>query len=203
MNEYLGNSTQIKITYPYSEIKNRLNAFSKKLKFHISSLNFPYLFITTKFHKNPVKFRFITCNTNSYSFHSGKKNFKLLNKILKIIIEKGNNFIIYNNKPVLEYINNNNFYIKSINTYDFENLFGTIPHSGIVKVCSNIYHVFCSVLNCYKSFSINLAKFVFLKMFSIIIKIIFYRLRAWAYLWRAHFLDLLLIFSCLITKQFN
>ena len=56
MDEYLGNSTYIKITYPYSEIKNRLNAFAKKLKLHISSLTFPYLFTITKFHKNPVKF---------------------------------------------------------------------------------------------------------------------------------------------------
>ena len=32
MNEYSGNSTYIKITYPYSEIKSRLNAFSKLKK---------------------------------------------------------------------------------------------------------------------------------------------------------------------------
>ena len=32
MNEYLGNSTYTKINYPYSEIKNRLNAFAKKIK---------------------------------------------------------------------------------------------------------------------------------------------------------------------------
>ena len=71
MDEYLGNSTYTKITCPHSEIRNRLNAFAKKLKFHISSLNFPYLFIQTKFHKNPVKFRFVTCSTNSYSCHAG------------------------------------------------------------------------------------------------------------------------------------
>ena len=87
MGEYLGNSTYIKITYPYSEIKNRLNAFSKKLKFHISSLTFPYLFITTKFHKNPVKFRFITCTTNNYSCHIDKIIFNFLNEIIKVIEE--------------------------------------------------------------------------------------------------------------------
>ena len=43
--------------------------------------------------------------------------------------------MIYNNKPVLDYINNDNFYIKAINTFDFENLFGSINHSDIVKVC--------------------------------------------------------------------
>ena len=29
MDEYLGSSTYTKITYPYSEIKNKLNAFAK------------------------------------------------------------------------------------------------------------------------------------------------------------------------------
>ena len=159
MEEYLGNSTYIKITYPYSEIKNRLNAFSKKLKFHISSLTFPYLFITTKFHKNPVKFRYVTCATNSYNCHAGKMFFNLLNKILKVIDEKGNSFIIYNNKPVLDYINANNSHIKSINVYDFENLFGSILHSDIVKVCSDIYEDFSSILNCDKSFWIILVNF--------------------------------------------
>ena len=77
MDECLGHSTYTKITYPYSEIKKRLNAFAKKLKLHISCLTFPYLFVTTKFYKNPVKFRFITCAINSYSCHAGKVFFNL------------------------------------------------------------------------------------------------------------------------------
>ena len=52
---------------------------------------------------------------------------------------KGNSFIIYNNKPVLDYINNNNCDIKSINMYDFKNLFDSISHKDIVKVSCNIY----------------------------------------------------------------
>ena len=40
-----------------------------------------------------------------------KKNFNSLNKFLKIIDENDNSFIIYNNMPVLDYINNNNSYI--------------------------------------------------------------------------------------------
>ena len=66
---------------------------------------------------------------------AAKFSFNYLNKILKFIDEKGNNFIIYNNKPVLDYINNNNSYTKSINVFDFENLFG----SDIVKVCWYIW----------------------------------------------------------------
>ena len=44
MDKYLGNSTYTKITCAYTEVKKRLNAFPKKLKFHIFSLTFPYLF---------------------------------------------------------------------------------------------------------------------------------------------------------------
>ena len=107
--------------------------------------------------------------------------------------------------PVLDYINKNNSHIKSINVYDFENLFGSIPHSNIVKVCSDIYVYddFSSILNCDKSFWINLVKFCIFENVFIIVKIIFYRLKA--YLWVAHFLVLLLIFSysanSYITKQ--
>ena len=85
--------------------------------------------------------------------------FNLLNKILKVIDEKGNSFIIYNNKTVLDYINKNNFYIKFITVFDFENLFLTIPHRDIVKVCSDIYGDFNSILNCDKSYWINLVQF--------------------------------------------
>ena len=67
----IGNSAYTKLTSTYSEIKNRLNVFAKKLNLHLSNLTFSYIFIPTKFHKNPIKFRFVTCATNSYSFHAG------------------------------------------------------------------------------------------------------------------------------------
>ena len=71
MDEYLSNSTYTKITYPYSEIKNRLKAFTKKIKFHVSSSNLPHLFIATKFHKNNFKFRRVICATNKFSCYAG------------------------------------------------------------------------------------------------------------------------------------
>ena len=49
MDKYLGNSTNTKFISTYSETKDRLNAFANKLKSHIFSLTFPYLFIMTKF----------------------------------------------------------------------------------------------------------------------------------------------------------
>ena len=66
--------------------------------------------------------------------------FNILNKILKVIHEKG-------------------FHIKFINVFDFENLFGSIPYSNIVKVCSDIYDDFSSITNNDKSFWTNLVKF--------------------------------------------
>ena len=101
----------------------------------------------TKFQKNPVKFKFVTCATNSYSFHAGKSIFQFFKKKLKVIDEKGNSFIIYTNKPVLDYININNSYIKSIKTFDFENLFGRVLEGDIVRVCRDIYDDFSSILN--------------------------------------------------------
>ena len=98
----------------------------------MSGLTFPYLFIVTKFHKNPVKFRFVTWATHSYSFYASKKIFNLLNTILKVIAEKGNSLIIHNNKPVLEYINKNNSFIKPTNVFHSENLFVSIPYGNIV-----------------------------------------------------------------------
>ena len=119
------------------------------------SLTFPYLFIMTIFHKNPVKFKFATCATNSYNFHAGNLFFNLFNKILKVIDEKSQ--LLYNNKPVLDYINNS--YIKSINEFEFENLFGSIPHSDIIKISSDGYDDFSSNLNCDKSLWIDLVEF--------------------------------------------
>ena len=55
----------------------------QKIKLPISSLTFPYIFIITKYHKNPFKFRFVTCATHSYNCQAGKIYFNLLSKILK------------------------------------------------------------------------------------------------------------------------
>ena len=50
-------------------------------------------------------------------------------------------------------------YIKFINTYEIENLFGSTLHCNVVKVCGNIYDDYCSVLNCNNLFWINIVKF--------------------------------------------
>lgn len=76
LNEYNGNSTYNKFNSNKKELDNRILAFSKLHKFKINRMNFPYLFPTIKFHKNPIKFRFVTCSTNWYNSISSKKFFK-------------------------------------------------------------------------------------------------------------------------------
>ena len=46
--EYLGNNIKTKLTSPYSKIKNRLNAFAEKFKFHF------FIFLLHLFHKIPL-----------------------------------------------------------------------------------------------------------------------------------------------------
>ena len=57
----------------------------------------------------------------------------LLNKILKVIDEKGNSSIIYNNKPVPGIIKNNNTYTKSINTLDLKIYLVVSPIAILLK----------------------------------------------------------------------
>lgn len=52
-------------------IKRHLNAFGKKLNIRISNFKFLYLFIATKFHKNSIKFWFVTCGTIGYGKVAG------------------------------------------------------------------------------------------------------------------------------------
>ena len=103
----------------------------------------PFLYWTSKMHKDPTSFRFITCGTSSsISFLSEKVGYTL-----KMILKFARNSSKYNSK----YKCFNSFYIiedrqnvvnflntanrnrkyggsKSIQTYDFSNLYTSIPH---------------------------------------------------------------------------
>ena len=94
------------------KLKKCILAFDKKnLKLSRNGFNFPYLFITVKFHKNPVKFHFVTCGTNSYK--AGKILFNALNSILKVLGPFNNCYIIKNNYKVLDFFRINDEKIKS------------------------------------------------------------------------------------------
>ncbi|XP_071042668.1 uncharacterized protein, partial [Parasteatoda tepidariorum] len=134
--EYNANNTYLKLKEDKKVIEKRIIAFSKKLKFKLNRITFPYLFPIVKFHKNPIKFRFIACGTNSYNSDISKRFFCFL-KIILLKIKKEKNIIIESNVEVLDFIKSND--ISSINTFDFENLYTSIPHEKIIEICEGIY----------------------------------------------------------------
>lgn len=132
--EYVHNNTYICINNSEKVIGKRILALSKRIKIKLNNVKFPYLFPTIKFHKQPVKFRFVTCSTFCYNSYFGKLFFKYLKIILSNIFKLENNFIIDNNQKLLNYLNNN--IIKTVNTFDFENLYTSIPHDNLIDICN-------------------------------------------------------------------
>ena len=144
MNIFFNNSYK-KLNVNPSIIKKQILAFDEKFKLSRNDFKFPYLFITVKFHENPVKFRFVTCGTNSYNYKASKIWFNALNSILKVLESSNNCYIINNNCKVLDFYRINKENIESVNTFDFENLFGSIPQNFILDVFGSIYEEFSSV----------------------------------------------------------
>lgn len=157
LNEYINNSTFKIIKATETSIRRNILDFEKLLDLKHEGFKFPYLFITVKFHKQPVKFRFVTCGTGSFNRKAGLMLFKKLKIILELIEKYEDSFIINNNVKVLQYLNNNN--ITHIDIYDFDNLFGSIPHDEILKVSKFYYKKYKTVLNCKQNYWLNLIKF--------------------------------------------
>jgi hypothetical protein len=122
------------------------------LKFDSSCYKLPYFFATGKFHKNPVKFRFITSSVNTIF----KKYSLLVNAFLDQLssyiysrtnIKLHNNFIIENNLAVIKNIKNNN--IKSVITFDFTTLYTKIPIDLLYDNICNLYEEFWPETDCF------------------------------------------------------
>ena len=100
--EYVSNNTYCVLGEGMDAIIKDISNKGKYLKIDFSNFNFPYLFATIKFHKNPIKFRFVTCNTNCYNKQACKIFFNYLNKILCEISKNDKCKIINNNHQVLK-----------------------------------------------------------------------------------------------------
>lgn len=120
-------------------------AFGKKTKTNISNnLDFPFLFMTPKFHKDPIGFRFICSTVNSigriFSIHL--QNY--LKKIYGFLKFKYRNtkyfWSIDNSREVIDALSNTN--TVSLQTYDFNNLFTSIPIDLLYEALRNIFDFF-------------------------------------------------------------
>lgn len=120
-------------------------AFGKKTKINISSnLNFPFLFMTPKFHKNPVGFRFICSTVNSIGRIFGVRLQNYLKKIYGFLKFKYRNkkffWSIDNSKEIIEAINE--LKPNTLQTYDFNNLFTNIPINLLYEALKSIFDFF-------------------------------------------------------------
>ena len=129
----------------YKSICKKIIAFNKYFKINNTCIKFPYITITPKFHKNPLAFRFITCGSNTYINKPGLIFFNILQKLNNFITNEGFTWIINNNKSVLNFLHNNN--IHSIDTFDFKDLFPSIPLYHLKDVLTSYYNDYNNILN--------------------------------------------------------
>ena len=131
--------------------------FTKQFNFNkLSEFNtIPSIYMIPKFHKNPIKFRYIVASKSCSSKPLSNAICKSLAKVRgerkrycsKLEKYDGINryWVIESNQPILDCINelNSTKTAKSITTYDFSNLYTSLPHDEIVQsICTMIDAVF-------------------------------------------------------------
>lgn len=113
---------------------------SKLIKLKLYSSNFqniPFMHALPKFHKSPIKFRFITSTVNSFYKQAHVLLQNILSKILNFIILNEPTWIINNNKKLLSFIKARK--ITNIQCFDFENLFTSIPLTELRNTLNLIF----------------------------------------------------------------
>ena len=123
----------------------------------------PYLYATTKMHKNPIKFRYITAARET--FFSDKsiavsKCLKLLMKTSQTSIQykikgiKNSNFVIDSRDKVISFMNNSNRVTekRQVSTWDFSTLYTKIPLDKLKdKVAEFVRKMYDIILKSKKS----------------------------------------------------
>ena len=138
----------------------------------IPSFKIPFIYCIPKFHKNPVKFRFITS-----SFDSINKDISIiLNLTLDVLCnrieeESETNWIIKNNHKVLEILSqcNENPGLPGnhmIATFDFSTLYTTLPHDDLIRSVVALYnkYIHSDVDIYYKNRKVTISKMLFVEI---------------------------------------
>ena len=158
------------------DLVDQVNTYIKQNKledFLTANNKLPFLYWTSKMHKIPVNFRYITSGRDtvlsSLSEHVGlclqallkldKANSKFLHKYH----DYNDFFVVDNRNPVLEHIayaNGSNTKNKSVKTYDFTSLYTKIPHKKLKNnIAKFINKVFMAKQKPYINISKNRAYF--------------------------------------------
>ena len=132
-----------------------LNSHGIKMKPENRKL--PFLYGTTKMHKDPTQFRFITSARNTSLQQLSQAVGLCLKGCLKVaknysnysnkFHQRNDFYVIDNNSSVLEFMFENNLISsnKSISTFDFSTLFTKIPHDklkdNLTKFVDRIFEI--------------------------------------------------------------
>ena len=150
----------IEVSTTVKDVITESVTYMKDNKFYIPSTHYklPFIYWTPKMHKNPVGSRFITSSRNT----SNSKISTYAGIALKTLLKADRNksrydskyqnfhkyFIIDNRDNVIKYIketNTNNNQSKSVKSYDFSNLYTSIPHSKLIetitKFVEKVFHM--------------------------------------------------------------
>lgn len=134
--EHLENESNYKVTRFSTEqlISSHKKIVGKFLKCTLNNaydldnkIKIPNIYLVPKLHKNPIKFRPITNATASVLKPLEIMLASAMDMLLSRIQTKyPHNFVIKDNKPILQFLNNNAS-LKEVSTFDFTSLFTSIP----------------------------------------------------------------------------
>ena len=160
-----------------NNIKDLFINFLKPYQLSPSCYKIPFVYSIPKFHKDPIKFRFITSSFNCIN----KDSSIILNLALNILNEKVQNecehsWIIINNRKVLDAVTdcNDNPGMPGnhmLATFDFSTLYTALPHSDLIRCIVALYNKYIDseieVIHRNKKITISKVKFVELLKFCI------------------------------------
>ena len=128
-------------------MKNHSSSISK-FKINISKSDLPTIYCLPKLHKNPYKFRFIAnssnCSTTILSRNLTSAFTAIKDHVTKYcetaLIRNDVNYFwsIKNSGDVIEKFKSINFQANTISSYDFSNMYTTLPHDQIKDHLSNL-----------------------------------------------------------------
>ena len=113
------------------------------IKLHTDNRCLPYLYATTKMHKNPIKLRFITSGRDSslkqlsvaivLCLQRGLKIARNHSKYSNFFHRRNDFYVIDSNQDVLDFMFSSNLESgrKSVSTFDFSTLYTSIPHDQL------------------------------------------------------------------------
>jgi len=141
---------------PNSIINKVINACTRyNIKVDSEATKIPFLFANPKFHKDPIRFRFITSSVNTCIRNLSIKVNKILNclmdEIERVCQGTHESWIIKNSKAVLNVIKNINTKgnAKTIRSWDFTTLYTKIPlqllHENLVVLFKRFLPIGCYI----------------------------------------------------------